>query len=232
MNTPYSLEPLGECALLLRLGDALDGETNRRVHLLASLIGRHAPPWLVDVVPAFASLALCLDPLAFDSDSDPQQLVSDWLATLDTDSNGSVPVVPVRTHRIPVRYGGEQGPDLEAVAEHCGLSPAEVIRLHTAPLYRVGMLGFAAGFPYLLGMDPRLAMPRRANPRTCVAAGSVGIGGSQTGIYPRQGPGGWQIIGCTELTLFDCQRDPPALAGPGDCIRFVDAGSDPAEPSS
>lgn len=223
MNEPFTLEPLGESALLLRLGDTLDERVNARVHALVNQIELRAPPWLLEVVPAFASVAVCFDPLAFASHVDPSRAVGTWLKELDLDAV-QIQTVPVpRTHEIPVLYGGEQGPDLEAVANHSGLDSAEVIRRHTAPTYRVGMLGFAAGFPYLLGMDATLAMPRRATPRTLVAAGSVGIGGSQTGIYSRAGPGGWQVIGRTPFSLFDCKRDPPAIVGPGDRVRFVDA---------
>lgn len=222
MSKSFTIEPLGENALLLRLGETLDERINLRVHALAYEIREHAKPWILEVVPAFSSLAVCFDPLAFPGNVNPSSLVGQWLRRLSMDGIQAGKFPPAHTHEIPVRYGGEHGPDLDAVAEHCGLDPVEVIRRHTAPLYRVGMLGFAAGFPYLLGMDPLLAMPRRATPRTRVAAGSVGIGGSQTGIYPRQGPGGWQILGRTDFVLFDCGRDPPTLVGPGDCVRFVD----------
>lgn len=121
---------------------------------------------------------------------------------------------------IPVCYGGEYGPDLDALAEHARLSRDEVIGRHVAAGYTVAMLGFAPGFPYLLGLDPALHVPRRADPRTRVPAGSVAIGGAQTGIYPRELPGGWNLIGRTPLVLFDPDRDPPCLLAPGDRVRF------------
>jgi KipI family sensor histidine kinase inhibitor len=121
---------------------------------------------------------------------------------------------------IPVCYGGDCGPDLAEVAAHVGLHCDEVIARHSAAEYRVAMLGFAPGFPYLFGLDASLHLPRRASPRTRVPAGSVAIGGAQTGIYPRELPGGWQIIGRTPLTLFDPARDPPALLAPGQRVRF------------
>jgi KipI family sensor histidine kinase inhibitor len=121
---------------------------------------------------------------------------------------------------IPVCYGGECGPDIAAVAEHAGLLRDAVIARHTAAEYTVAMLGFAPGFPYLLGLDPSLQMPRRATPRTRVPAGSVAIGGAQTGIYPRELPGGWHLIGRTPLVLFDPQRELPCLLAPGDRVRF------------
>jgi KipI family sensor histidine kinase inhibitor len=122
---------------------------------------------------------------------------------------------------IPVCYGGDFGPDLDALASHAKLTAADVIARHTAATYTVAMLGFAPGFPYLFGLDPALEMPRRASPRTRVPAGSVAIGGAQTGIYPSELPGGWQLIGRTPLALFDAQRDPPSLLMPGDRVRFV-----------
>ena len=128
---------------------------------------------------------------------------------------------------IPVCYGGEFGPDLDAVATHCGLEPAEVSARHAAGDYRVAMLGFMPGFAYLLGLDESLHMPRRASPRTRVPAGSVAIGGAQTGIYPRELPGGWQLIGRTPLTLFDPSQAEPALLRPGQRVRFraIDAAA-------
>ncbi|HJP98503.1 MAG TPA: 5-oxoprolinase subunit PxpB [Rhodanobacteraceae bacterium] len=131
-----------------------------------------------------------------------------------------------RPIEIPVCYGDEYGPDLDAVAEQVRLARGEVIERHTAAEYTVAMLGFAPGFPYLLGLDPTLHMPRRANPRTGVPAGSVAIGGAQTGIYPRKLPGGWQLIGRTPLVLFDPERQPPCLLAPGNRVRFVAIGPD------
>ncbi|WIG55610.1 MAG: Allophanate hydrolase 2 subunit 1 [Rhodanobacteraceae bacterium] len=127
---------------------------------------------------------------------------------------------------IPVCYGGDCGPDIDAIAEHAGLVRDEVIARHAAAEYTVAMLGFAPGFPYLLGLDAALHVPRRATPRTRVPAGSVAIGGAQTGIYPCELPGGWHLIGRTPLALFDPRRDPPCLLAPGDRVRFraIDAG--------
>jgi KipI family sensor histidine kinase inhibitor len=126
-----------------------------------------------------------------------------------------------RSVEIPVIYGGDQGPDLQNVAILAGLTTEEVIRLHSSAEYSVCFIGFLPGFPYLSGMDPRLAAPRLATPRPLVPAGSVGIAGGQTGIYPLDSPGGWRIIGRTTLTIFDPHREPPVLLKAGDRVRFI-----------
>lgn len=223
MSALFVVEPLGEDALLLRFGDSIDAAINQRVHACAAALQRDRPAWLIDLVPAFATLALCIDIDAFADTAEPLAEPRRWLASRDFDASGETAAASVRSHRIDVRYGGEFGSDLEAVAAHARLSPQQIIDRHCAAEYRVGMLGFAAGFPYLIGMDPALAMPRHATPRTAVSAGSVGIAGAQTGIYPRSGPGGWQIIGRTDVSLFDASRREPALLQPGDIVRFVDA---------
>src|SRR5262249_50300829 len=138
------------------------------------------------------------------------------LATIRT-----APVAHADAIEIPVCYGGDGGQDLEALARHADLSVAETIARHGGAEYRVAMLGFVPGFPYLIGLDARLHMPRRPQPRPRVPAGSIAIGGAQTGIYPRETPGGWQLIGRTPLRLFDVQRpDHPALLAPGQRVRF------------
>lgn len=224
MSDLFVVETLGEDALLLRFGDAVDVAINQRVHACAATLRRERPVWLIDIVPAFATLALCIDLDAFADTAEPLAEPRRWLASRRFESTGEATTASARSHSIDVRYGGEFGPDLEAVAEHAGLSPEDLINRHSAVEYRVAMLGFAPGFPYLIGMDVKLSMPRHATPRTLVSAGSVGIAGAQTGIYPRSGPGGWQIIGQTEARLFDATREEPALLQPGDIVRFVNAG--------
>jgi KipI family sensor histidine kinase inhibitor len=130
---------------------------------------------------------------------------------------------PARRVEIPVQYGGDHGPDLQAVAQAHGLTPEDVIRIHSQRDYLVYMMGFTPGFPYLGEMDPQLATPRLSTPRSRVPAGSVGIAGEQTGIYPVDSPGGWRIIGWTAQRLFDPDRQPPFLLAPGDVVRFVPA---------
>ena len=215
----FTIETLGEDALLLRFGDAVDASINAHVHALSQRIERVRPPWLRDLVPAYASLALFVDADAFDCTLEPLVEAGHWLEQQAL--AGSDAAVADRLIEIPVRYGNEEGPDLAVLATHAGLREDEVIARHCTVEYRVAMLGFSPGFPYLLGLDPRLAMPRLDTPRTRVAAGSVGIGGAQTGIYPQAGPGGWRIIGRTTLALFDPLRDPPTLLAPGDRVRFI-----------
>jgi inhibitor of KinA len=216
----WQVERLGEDALLLRLGDTIDPGINDRVHALATRIAARRPAWLRDLVPAYASLALFVDGDTLIDGVDPLEDAEAWLAALGDDE--------VADHRpasrvveIPVRYGGDDGPDLDEVATQAGMAMDDVVAVHAAGEYSVAMLGFAPGFPYLLGLDPRLATPRLDTPRARVPAGSVGIGGAQTGIYPRSGPGGWRLIGRTTMTLFDAARDPPAALSPGDRVRFV-----------
>jgi inhibitor of KinA len=218
-----SLEPLGDRALLAVLGDAIDPDLNDRVHALAGAIRDAGLPGIRDLVPAYATLAVHYDPERWTGDGGAparvlaRELLALWAGTATAAGSGS------RVVTIPVRYGGEWGPDLADVAGHCGLSEAEVVRRHTDRDYRVFMLGFAPGFPYLGGLDPALATPRRATPRTRIPAGSVGIAGAQTGIYPLETPGGWQIIGRTDLRLFDPALAEPCRLRPGDRLRFVAA---------
>ena len=216
-----AVEPLGESALLVRFGNRIDPELNRLVHALDASVHAQRPTWLLDCVPAYASLALFFDPETFDPRLDPLVEATRWVRARIEGMSSTRPGAAGRCVEIPVHYGGASGPDLAAIAAQAGITEAEVIRRHTQAEYRVAMLGFAPGFPYLLGLDPALAMPRLSQPRTHVAAGSVGIGGAQTGIYPRSGPGGWRLIGRTDVALFDPTRDPPSLLRPGDQVRFV-----------
>ena len=212
------IETLSEDALLLRFGDGIDMATNARVHAAARAVRDANLPGLIDVAPAYATLMLRFDPLAWNRGIDIEAITRALDPGLRRDDEQKT--TASRHVEIPVCYGGDCGPDLDAIAEHAGLSRDEVIVRHTATEYTVAMLGFAPGFPYLLGLDPALHMPRRANPRTRVPRGSVAIGGAQTGIYPGELPGGWHLIGRTPLALFDQHREPPCLLAPGDRVRF------------
>ena len=223
-DATIEFEALSDDAWLLRLGEVIDDALNARIHALAARLRVQAPAWLRDLVPAYASLAVFFDSNAIDADA-----VRDWLqarcAQLPgadiSDAVDDLESIEPRTVEIPVAYGGEFGPDLATSAAELGLSASALIERHSDAIYIVAMIGFAPGFPYLSGLDPELALPRLATPRTQVAAGSVAIGGAQTGIYPRPGPGGWRLLGRTPLTLFDPSRAQPSLLLPGDRVRFL-----------
>jgi KipI family sensor histidine kinase inhibitor len=215
------IELLGEDALLVHLASSLDTDCTMHVHALARRIQSVRPGWLRDIVPAYGSLALFVDLSAFSPTVDALDEATTWLQQVIVAEELFDRLAEGRLVKVNVRYGGENGPDLAAVAAHARMPRSEVIERHVAVEYRVAMIGFAPGFPYLLGLDPALAIPRLQTPRTRVAAGSVGIGNDQTGIYPRPGPGGWRIIGCTTQALFDPQRDQPSLLAAGDRVRFV-----------
>ena len=213
------IEALGDRALQVILDADSIEEANRQVHALFAFIDARRPPWIEDLVPAYNSLAVILDPDGAQP-SAPLEHARDWIgAALDAAVTGAAG--RVRRIDIPVCYGGSVGPDLAEWARHGGFTPEEGIARHAGGDYRVAMLGFAPGFPYLTGLDPALAMPRLATPRARIPAGSVGIGGGQTGVYPTAGPGGWRLLGRTPLRLFDPGASPPALLAPGDRVRFV-----------
>lgn len=216
--------PVGDRAVLFTLGDRVDADVNARVLEFARAVLRSELPGIVDVVPAYASVLVHFEPGAWAGKRRAPHV--ELAAALEAHLHARGRVADDRLERtrecvIPVVYGGEHGPDLERVARHCGSTPDEVVRRHCGASYRVAFLGFAPGFPYLLGLDPSLATPRRPTPRTRVEPGSVGIAGAQTGVYPLATPGGWQIIGRTPRRLFDPTRDPPTWLAAGDRVRFV-----------
>lgn len=208
-------KPLGDSAFVLFFGDEIDLQINQKIHALDRFIGKSPPSWLVETVPTYTSLLVRYDPLAVEA-----QEAVEWVKTCLGEAE-SCPENPPRKVIVPVIYGGKYGPDLENVAKIHNISPGEVIRIHTARECVVFMMGFTPGFPYLGGMDPAIATPRLETPRTKVPVGSVGIAGQQTGIYPIESPGGWQIIGYTPLCLFDPQRQDPFALAPGDRVNFV-----------
>ncbi|MBX6364776.1 MAG: 5-oxoprolinase subunit PxpB [Gemmatimonadetes bacterium] len=215
------IEPLGDRALLVQLGSSIDEATHRLVRAACAALERRRIPGVIELVPAFTSVGVHYEPglvRRAPTESPHEALRRELEAALRGLDPGELP--PPRTIDIPVCYGGEFGPDLDEVAARAGLSPEEVVRRHAAGEYLVYMIGFAPGFPYLGGLDPRLATPRLDAPRTAVPAGSVGIGGAQTGIYPLESPGGWRLIGRTPLRLFDPAREPAALLRAGDRVRF------------
>jgi len=237
------IEPLGDSALLIRLGDNIDARTNSLALALAEALREAKLPGVRDVAPAYASVGVRFEPDATagpgvggSSNEFLAQRIHELVGALlhntlshpnDAVGDGQGGARPADDLiEVPVCYGGDFGPDLDALAAHAKLDAQDVVARHVRVEYRVAMLGFMPGFPYLLGLDEALHAPRRASPRTRVPAGSVAIGGAQTGIYPRELPGGWQLIGRTPLTLFDAARAQPALLRPGQRVRFrpIEAG--------
>ena len=202
-------------SLLVLFGNEISPAIHHEV--LRLLRAFESPPLgILNLHPGFASVLIDFDLRRMDHTA-VEELVRNRLARVENASVGAV-----RKVEIPVRYGGEWGPDLEDVARHAGIAPGEVIHLHSGAAYLVYFLGFSPGFPYLGGLPSVLATPRLAVPRKSVPAGSVAIGGSQTGIYPMESPGGWRIIGKASIRLFDLAADPPALLRAGDRVRFVE----------
>jgi KipI family sensor histidine kinase inhibitor len=206
---------LGDSALLIQLGDEIDLEINRRVHALDARLNAKRIAGVIETVPAYASLLVHYDPLSLTFGQ-----VSDWVRSEMSASETLIAREPRRIE-VPVRYGGEAGPDLDFVAATHHLSAREVARIHASREYIVYMMGFTPGFPYMGKLDEAIATPRLETPRIRVAAGSVGIAGAQTGIYPIDSPGGWRLIGRTTLQLFHPAAEPPFLFSPGDTVKFV-----------
>jgi inhibitor of KinA len=214
------LLPLGDSALLVRFGDEIDPGANQRVHELDALLHADKTSGVIETVPAYATLLVYYDPFIM-----KYAEASDWV-NAQMDKVKSAASRKPRRIEVPVRYGGELGPDLAFVAAYHQLSVQEVLRIHTAIEYVVYMMGFTPGFAYMGKLNDSIATPRLETPRTRVAAGSVGIAGAQTGIYPIESPGGWRLIGRTELRLFDPGADPAFLFSPGDTVQFVIEGLD------
>jgi len=211
-----AVQPLGEAAWTVTLGDRVERATHERVLALAQRVAAEAIPGVQELIPAYAALTVCFDPLVADADALRLRLAR--LAAVASLPSESRTVGPSdRLVRIPVVY---DGPDLDFVAERTSLTRSQVIDLHSGREYRVYLLGFAPGFAYLGDLDAGLVLPRRREPRPRVAAGSVGIAGAQTGVYPLATPGGWHLLGRTGLRCFDPARHPPALLQPGDRVRF------------
>lgn len=203
---------LGETAVVLELEPPVTLTSQKRIWRLTQRLAEQ--PEVVEAIPGMNNITVIL--------RNPQELALDAIERLQRWWEESDALEPESRYiEIPVIYGGEQGADLNEVAQHSGLTPKQVVELHASVDYVVWFLGFQPGFPYLGGLPERLAMPRRAEPRLLVPAGSVGIGGAQTGIYPLATPGGWQLIGLTSQPLFDPHKEDPVLLRPGDTLRFV-----------
>lgn len=205
----------GDSSLLIRFGDSIDPDINVRIAATVQLMKEQHIEGVVDIIPAFCSLLINYDPRVISYDEMKTRM--EKILSVEI----SAGVRKKKVYEIPVCYGGEFGPDLSTIAEHAGLSEQEVIDIHSSTDYLIYMLGFLPGFTYLGGLDERIHTPRLANPRIRIPAGSVGIGGSQTGIYPMDSPGGWQLIGMTPVKTYDPEREAPILVEAGDYIRFV-----------
>jgi len=215
------IEPLGDSAILLTFGETANPEVHHWIQSFLHAVSNRPFSWMTEASPAFTSIAIFYDPIKIAHVQHPfdqiKQEIESFIDNIDMTSNHS------RDNHIvdiPVCYGGEFGPDLGAVASLHHITPNELIRLHSDGQYLVHMIGFTPGFPYLGGMTEKLATPRRSTPRLVIPAGSVGIAGSQTGVYPLDSPGGWNIIGRTPIPLFRPNQDPPSLLKTGDIVRF------------
>jgi inhibitor of KinA len=213
VSEPPRIVPAGDSAIVVEFEERIDPAINARAIALAEAVQASGVAGLRDVVPTFRSVAIYFDPLRVDYDA--LMALVERGAESAGEGHRADQVV-----RIPVCYGGELGPDLHEVAAFARTSADEVVRLHTAGRYRVFMLGFVAGFAYMGTVDERIAMPRHSTPRVRVPLGSVGIAGVQTGVYPAETPGGWQLIGRTPVKPFDPDRSEPFLMKAGDRVEF------------
>ena len=211
-----TISPVGDCAISIDFGQVIDPKINRQIRQVIEQIKVLQLDGIIELVPTYCALLVQYDAMVY-SYSDICRILEPTLQESVTDSaNELVTIV-----EIPTVYGGEFGPDLGFVASHNHLSEAEVVSIHSGTDYLVYMLGFIPGFTYLGGMDPRIATPRLSSPRTLIPAGSVGIAGEQTGTYPSDSPGGWQIIGRTPVTMYDMSKKQAALLQAGDYVRYV-----------
>ena len=209
----------GESMLLVELEPAIDPVVNERAIVLAERLRRRGARGVRDVAPGYCTVGVHFDPLQTDLAALEHAIQAEYSAIETLDTIADRPPI-----EIPVQYGGAGGPDLTAVARFAGCSEEDVIARHTRRIYRVYMLGFVPGFAYMGRVDPSIAAPRHRVPRERVPAGSVGIAGGQTGVYPVESPGGWQLIGRTTTVMFDAGRSRPSLLSAGDLVRFVPLG--------
>ncbi|MCE4223757.1 5-oxoprolinase subunit PxpB [Methylobacterium sp. C25] len=203
----------GDTAFTVEFGDAIDADLNAAVLALDASLTEASLPGLVETVPTYRSLTVHCDPVAVD----PAELGQQVLALARSELK---PARPGRAWRIPVVYGGEFGIDLDAVGQHHGISPDEVIARHSGREYRVAMLGFLPGYAYLSGLDPTLALSRRPSPRPMTPAGTISVGGIQALVASIAAPSGWHLLGRTPVQIFMPRREPVFLLQPGDGVRF------------
>lgn len=210
----FSFSPLGDQAIVIDVGNEINEETQKYVRAISALLEASPSVWLIEIIPAFTTITVFYDPLEAvyaTVKTELEERIAETSEEVMADS---------RTIEIPVCYGGDFGPDLEFVAQHNNLTTEEVIQIHTSGIYSVHMIGFAPGFPFIGGMSEKIAAPRRDSPRLRIPERTVGIAGKQTGVYPIETPGGWQLIGRTPLRLFRPEQEIPSLLRAGDQIVF------------
>ncbi len=215
MQNKIRILTAGDSSILVEFGKVISPEINRKIAATVQLMKMQHIEGVVDIIPAFCSLLINYDPrvISYEEITERMQHLLKMDAKMDEGKK--------KVYEIPVCYGGEYGPDIANIAAHAGLTEEEVIKIHSSRDYLIYMLGFLPGFCYLGGLDERIHTPRLANPRIKISAGSVGIGGSQTGIYPLDSPGGWQLMGMTPVKTYDPDREVPILLEAGDYIRFI-----------
>ncbi|CAH0242957.1 5-oxoprolinase subunit PxpB [Priestia megaterium] len=222
------ISPLGDSALVITFGDSIQYDIHKQIKTCKDSIELNPFPGFIECVPAFTNLTIFYNPLevvAAVKKKEKKEFVSPFevvssIIQSKLENEQTEKELNHRTVSIPVYYGGEYGPDLEYVARHHNLTTEEVISIHSEGEYLAYMIGFAPGFPFLGGLSERIATPRRPSPRTSIPAGSVGIAGMQTGVYPISTPGGWQLIGQTPIKLFLPEQNPPSLLQAGDIVKF------------
>lgn len=221
--TLFQLYPLGDSAIVVAFGKEIQSDLHTKIQAFSAYLQHNPFEGMVEYVPAFTTVTVYFNPWIVSEKGkyDPYARTIGILQNILALTDDSKEKLQPKRLEIPVCYGGTYGPDLEYVAQFSRMSPEEVVMRHTSVEYLVYMIGFAPGFPYLGGMDTRIAAPRKDTPRTAVPKGSVGIAGLQTGVYPLETPGGWQLIGCTPLSLFRPGEESPSLLQAGDLVRFV-----------
>ena len=205
----------GDSSLLIVFGDEISPEINRRISAVVQLLKNHQIQGIVDLIPSYSALLINYNPQVIRFEEIRCRV--EKILSMDVKADAAARKIV----EIPVCYGGEYGPDLQTIADHAGLTPEEVIDIHSSRDYLIYMLGFLPGFCYLGGLDERIHTPRLANPRLRIREGSVGIGGNATGIYPMDSPGGWQLMGLTPVKTYDPTKPVPILLNAGEYIRFI-----------
>lgn len=207
--------PLGDSAITITFGNKIDEGIHQQIHQFLHVFRRNKVVGVFECVPAYTSISIFYDPVRITYSQLEKKVFSIYKSAMET------PQIESYVYRIPVYYGGETGPDLRFIAQYNNISEQEVVNNHANKEYLIHMIGFVAGFPYLGGLSHKISAPRLEKPRPKIAAGSVGIGGSQTGIYPAEVPSGWRIIGITPLRLFDIENENPSLLSAGNYVTFL-----------